>query len=150
MLIKIGDPMSLNSNRSESNRPLKILVAEDNKVNQIVVRKILERENFEVDTVETGKEAVEAVQKKDYSFVFMDLHMPEMDGYEATRTIRELEKKTNKHVPIIALTASIMEEDRKNCLNVGMDEYISKPIGKEKIIQILEKTEQIVSNYSAS
>lgn len=119
---------------------LKILIAEDNQINQIVAKKILEKEGFEVDIVDTGKKAVEAVEKKDYTFVFMDIQMPEMDGYEATRTIREREKNSGKHVPIIALTASAMEKDREKCLNAGMDEYLAKPIEKEEMIRILKKT----------
>lgn len=131
-------------------QPIRVLIAEDNRINQIVVRKILEKENFEVDIVETGKEAVEAVQTRNYSFVFMDIQMPEMDGYEATRKIRELEKATGKHVPIIALTASAMEKDREKCLNVGMDEYVPKPIEKEELMRILKKTARLLYNSPES
>lgn len=125
---------------------LNILIAEDNQINQIVAKKILEKEGFEVDIVDTGKRAVEAVQKKEYAFVFMDIQMPEMDGYEATRTIRKLEENSDNHVPIIALTASAMEEDRKKCLNVGMDEYLAKPIEKEELIRVLKKTARNLYN----
>lgn len=133
-----------------SGRTLKILIAEDNKINQIVVRKILEKEGFEVDIVETGKQAVDAVQTGKYSFVFMDIQMPEMDGYEATRTIRKMEKGTDKHTPIIALTASAMEKDRQKCLDVGMDEYVPKPIEKEELIRVLMKTARSLYNSSES
>lgn len=141
---KSVNPAEINDDFSDSDQPLKILIAEDNKINQIVARKILEKENFEVEIVETGKQAVDAVQTGNYSFVFMDIQMPEMDGYEATRKIRELEKDTGKHIPIIALTASAMEKDREKCLSVGMDEYLPKPIEKEELLRILKKTARLV------
>lgn len=133
-----------------SGQTLKILIAEDNKINQIVARKILEKEGFEVDIVETGKQAVDAVQTKDYSFVFMDIQMPEMDGYEATRKIREMETGTDKHTPIIALTASAMKKDREKCLNIGMDEYVPKPIEKGELLRVLKKTARLIYNSPES
>lgn len=133
-----------------SEETLKILIAEDNQINQIVARKILEKEGFEVDIVDTGKQAVDAVQTGKYSFVFMDIQMPEMDGYEATRKIRELEAGTDKHTPIIALTASAMEKDREKCLNIGMDEYVPKPIEKEELLRVLKKTARLVYNSPKS
>lgn len=144
------DSIEINNGFPYIEQPIRVLIAEDNRINQIVARKILEKENFEVDIVETGKEAVEAVQTRNYSFVFMDIQMPEMDGYEATRKIRELEKATGKHVPIIALTASAMEKDREKCLNVGMDEYVPKPIEKEELMRILKKTARLVYNSPES
>jgi CheY-like chemotaxis protein/anti-sigma regulatory factor (Ser/Thr protein kinase) len=119
---------------------LRILVAEDNKINQIVARKILEKEGFEVDIVETGSEAVKAVEENDYAFVLMDIQMPEMDGYDATKLIREAEKDSDKHIPIIALTASAMEEDRDLCFQAGMDDYVSKPVDKDDLIRALKET----------
>lgn len=127
-----------------SQKKLKILIAEDNQINQIVAKKILEKEGFEVDIVDTGKKAVEAVEQKNYAFVFMDIQMPEMDGYEAARTIREREKESGKHVAIIALTASAMEKDREKCLDAGMDEYLAKPIEKEEMIRVLKKTARLL------
>jgi signal transduction histidine kinase/CheY-like chemotaxis protein len=147
---KSMDQPGMNNGFFNSGQTLKILIAEDNKINQIVARKILEKEGFEVDIAETGKEAVDAVQNGDYSFVFMDIQMPEMDGYEATRTIRELEKGTGKHTPIIALTASAMEKDREKCLSVGMDEYVPKPIEKEELLRVLKKTARLLYNSPES
>lgn len=144
------DSMKLNNGFFDTEQSVRILIAEDNRINQIVARKILEKENFEVDIVETGKQAVEAVQTGVYSFVFMDIQMPEMDGYEATRKIRELEKDTGRHIPIIALTASAMEKDREKCLNVGMDEYVPKPIDKEELLRVLKKTARVVYNSPES
>lgn len=127
---------------------LKVLIAEDNQINQIVVRKILEKEGFKVDIVDTGTKAVEAVEKNDYAFVFMDIQMPEMDGYEATRIIRDLESENGKHTLIIALTASALDDAREKCLNAGMDEYLAKPIEKEELIRVLKKTARLLNNPS--
>lgn len=144
------DQAGMNNGFFNSDKTLKILIAEDNRINQIVARKILEKEGFEVHIAETGKEAVDAVRNEDYSFVFMDIQMPEMDGYEATQTIRELEKGTGKHTPIIALTASAMEKDREKCLSVGMDEYVPKPIEKEELLRVLKKTARLLYNSPES
>jgi CheY-like chemotaxis protein len=127
---------------------LHILVAEDNKINQIVARKILEKEGFEVDIVETGTEAVKAVKEKDYAFVLMDIQMPEMDGYDATKLIREAEKNSGEHIPIIALTASAMEEDRDLCFQAGMDDYVSKPVDKDELIRALKETARENYNFA--
>ncbi len=127
---------------------LRILVAEDNKINQIVARKILEKEGFEVDIVETGAEAVKAVEEMDYAFVLMDIQMPEMDGYDATKLIREAEKYSDGHIPIIALTASAMEEDRDLCFQAGMDDYVPKPVDKDELIRALKETARENYNFA--
>lgn len=126
----------------------RILVAEDNKINQMVARKILEKEGFEVEIVETGTEAVTAVEEKDYAFVLMDIQMPEMDGYEATSIIRETEKVSGEHIPIIALTASALEEDRKLCLEAGMDDYVAKPVDKNDLLRALRETARSEYDFS--
>ena len=123
-----------------------ILVAEDNRVNQIVVREILTTAGFEFDIVGNGRAAVETVQDKDYDLVLMDCQMPEMDGFEATATIRlwEQEHPDIRHIPIIALTANATAEDRQKCFAAGMDDYCSKPINPARLVEIvnrwLEKT----------
>ena len=111
----------------------KILIAEDNKLNQLLARKIFEKEGFKVQIVENGLEAVQAFKKNKYAFILMDIQMPELDGYEATRKIRELEQESGDHIPIIALTASALDVARKSCLEAGMDEHVSKPVDKEKL-----------------
>ncbi|TVQ01363.1 MAG: hybrid sensor histidine kinase/response regulator [Balneolaceae bacterium] len=115
----------------------KVLVVEDNLINQLVAKKLLEKEGFEVDISENGVEAVEAVQKTNYAFVLMDIQMPEMDGYEATKKIREMEKQSGRHLPIIALTASAMDVDRELCILSGMDEYVAKPVNRFTLIKAL-------------
>ncbi len=117
----------------------KILVAEDNKINQIIVRKIFEKEGISVDVVNNGAEAVDALKFTDYAAVFMDIQMPEMDGYQAITLIREMEKTTGKHLPIIALTASSMEEDRQKSFNAGADDFITKPIDKISVLKTIKK-----------
>ncbi|CAN5155638.1 hypothetical protein BH23BAC3_BH23BAC3_09160 [soil metagenome] len=117
----------------------KILVAEDNMINQVVVRKILEKEGISVDIVETGAEAIKALEITDYAAVLMDIQMPEMDGYQAISLIREMEKSTGKHLPLIALTASAMEEDREKSFKAGADDFITKPIDKTILMRTIQK-----------
>ena len=115
-----------------------VLVVEDNAVNQQVVARMLEKLGYRVDTVNNGLEALDALRKTLYSLVFMDCQMPEMDGFSATREIRKSDG-ANRHVPIIAITASAMHGDREKCLRAGMDDYISKPVRMEDIWGVVEK-----------
>ncbi len=118
----------------------RILLAEDNIVNQKVVLHILEKKlGYHVDLVINGKEALESLEKIDYDLVLMDCQMPEMDGYEATRNIRDENSTVRDHeVPIIAMTANAMKGDRARCLDVGMDDYVSKPINVKKLTDAIE------------
>ncbi|MTV50178.1 PAS domain S-box protein [Heliobacillus mobilis] len=117
---------------------LPILLVEDNLVNQRLARALLERLGLTVHAVSNGLEAISAVAKQGYALIFMDCHMPEMDGFETTAIIRDWESETPRHVPIIAITALAMQGDREKCLNAGMDDYISKPIDPEKLISLLK------------
>lgn len=110
-----------------------VLVAEDNVVNQRLVTLLLEQLGLKAHVVENGLQAVEAVTMYDYPVVLMDCHMPEMDGFTATKIIREREAHTGRHIPIIAVTALAMIGDRERCLTAGMDDYISKPIDRENL-----------------
>jgi signal transduction histidine kinase/BarA-like signal transduction histidine kinase len=123
-------------------KEMKILVVEDDKMNQLVVQKFLEKEGLSVDIAETGREAIKAIESTEYGVVLMDVQMPDMGGYEATEIIREKENGTGRHVPIIMLTASAMAEDREQSIDAGADDFITKPIDKTRLINaILEHTD---------
>ncbi|MEN7972827.1 MAG: response regulator [Verrucomicrobiota bacterium] len=120
----------------------RILVAEDNLVNQTVVKRILVKGGFEVDVAENGEKALDKVNSGTrYDLVFMDCQMPRMDGYETARRIRKFEQTEGKEskIPIIALTANAMHGDRKKCLEAGMDDYIPKPVKKEALYEMLHR-----------
>ena len=123
------------------------MLVEDNEINIEITRNILIHKNFMVDIAENGKAGVEQFLKHEpgyYDVILMDIRMPVMDGLEATKAIRELEREDAKKIPIIAMTANAFEEDRKACLDAGMDEHIGKPIDipllKSAIIKMLAKS----------
>jgi PAS domain S-box-containing protein len=115
----------------------RVLLAEDNQINQAVASHILERLQCSVTVVENGKEAVEILGTEKFDIVFMDCQMPVLDGYSATQTIRNQEKN-GQHIPIVAMTAHAIEGDRMKCIDSGMDDYISKPIDMDELIRILD------------
>jgi CheY-like chemotaxis protein len=119
-------------------RGVKVLLAEDNQVNRFIAKKLLQSRGFDVDEVEDGAAAVEAVAGNRYDMVLMDCQMPIVDGYEATLQIRRLEGSSST-VPIIAMTANAMRGDRERCLAAGMDDYISKPLDTDKLFEMLEE-----------
>jgi len=121
---------------------LRVLVAEDNVVNQKVAVRMLEKLGCRVDVVANGSEAIEALERIAYDCVFMDCQMPEMDGYDATTAIRTRETQTGGHVPIIAITANAMQGDRERCLAVGMDDYVGKPVQAPDLLAMLRKWTQ--------
>jgi two-component system sensor histidine kinase/response regulator len=120
------------------NRTLKILLAEDNLVNQKLATRLLEKRNHSVTVVLNGKEALAALDKETYDLVLMDMQMPEMDGFEATRILRDREKSMGKHQTVIAMTALAMNGDRERCMAVGMDGYLSKPIRPQELDETLD------------
>ena len=122
-----------------ASRSLRILVAEDNAVNQRVAVRMLEKAGHRVDLVSNGREAVAALDRKPYDLVLMDCLMPEMDGFEATRAIRAAEVGTGRHVPIMALTANATHRDREQCLAAGMDDYLAKPFTGPALTAALER-----------
>ena len=118
---------------------LHILLAEDNAVNRQLVVRTLEKRGHEVATAENGREALETLSKQGFDLVLMDVQMPVMDGLEATSAIREREKGTGEHIPIVALTASAMKGDRERCLSAGMDGYVSKPVQAGELYRAVER-----------
>ena len=128
-----GDPEKVVNVASESLlpspvRPLRILLAEDNPLNQILAVRLLEKHGHAVTIAENGKEALSILSEKEFDVILMDAQMPEMDGYETTKSIRSGVDILNTNIPIIAMTANVMEGDREACLAAGMDDYVSKPI----------------------
>lgn len=113
-------------------------MAEDNPVNQRVARKFLEKMGHSVSLAGDGLEAVKAFQEDHYDLILMDVSMPEMNGVEATAAIRDVEKSSVDHIPIIALTAHAIDGDRKKFMEAGMDGYISKPFKPDKLSEVIE------------
>jgi two-component system, sensor histidine kinase and response regulator len=118
---------------------LHILVVEDNAVNRMVARRALERRGHTVVAVEDGAAAVAKVQECAFDVVLMDIQMPIMDGYQATAAIRAGEALSGQHLPILAVTANAMKEDRAKCLEAGMDEYLSKPVEPAVLVATVER-----------
>jgi CheY-like chemotaxis protein/anti-sigma regulatory factor (Ser/Thr protein kinase) len=134
---------------------LSILVAEDNLVNQKVIHGLLTKAGHQVTLVSQGERVVESRKNTESNFdlILMDVQMPEMDGLEATKVVREHELTTGAHIPIIAMTAHAVKGDRERCLEAGMDEYISKPIDSDKLFDIIEtifqgRDTQVIPNAS--
>jgi CheY-like chemotaxis protein len=119
---------------------LNILLAEDNLINQKVGCRLLEKQGHRVVVANNGKEALQILEKQSFDLVLMDVQMPEMDGLKTTGFIRKKEKKLGGHIPIIAMTAHAVKGDRERCLKAGMDDYVSKPLQPEKMLETIDKT----------
>jgi two-component system, sensor histidine kinase and response regulator len=130
-------PITAVPSRANNRRGLSLLMAEDNAVNQRLAIHLLEKAGHQVHLAQNGKEAVTKFRERRFDLVFMDVQMPEMDGFDATGAIRQLEQTTGSHVPIIALTAHAMKGDLERCLRAGMDGYITKPIKREEILRVI-------------
>ncbi|MGA7839309.1 MAG: response regulator [Candidatus Acidiferrales bacterium] len=128
--------------RARAREPLRVLLAEDNPVNQEVALRLLERRGHSVIVAENGKQALTAIERHKFDLVLMDVQMPEMGGLEATQLIRENEKATGEHLPILAMTAHAMQGDRERCIAAGMDGYLAKPIDPKSFFQTVEGISQ--------
>ena len=115
-----------------------VLLVEDNKVNQKVAIAILEKAGCKVDAVDNGQDAIQQIGQRHYDVVLMDCQMPVMDGFEATAHIRAMDEPLCR-TPIVAITAHAMKDDQAKCLNAGMDDYISKPVGRQDLIDVINK-----------
>jgi len=126
----------------ETHCGVRLLLAEDNPVNQILAVRMLEKRGFSITVADSGKKALRTLESAapgEYALALMDVQMPEMDGFEVTAAIREREKNTGEHMPIVALTAHAMKGDRERCIEKGMDGYVSKPIRAEQLFGVIEK-----------
>jgi PAS domain S-box-containing protein len=139
---QIATPAASQSPAVMSSSSLRVLLAEDNAVNRAVATRLLEKKGHHVVTATTGREALVALRRENYDVVLMDVQMPDMDGFEATRAIRATERQTGRHQQIIALTAHAMIGDRERCLDAGMDAYLTKPISPQQLYELLETCSQ--------
>jgi two-component system sensor histidine kinase/response regulator len=131
-------------------QPLRVLLAEDNPVNQEVALRLLERRGHSVTVAENGRQALTAIERHKFDLVLMDVQMPEIGGLEATQLIREKEKSTGEHLPILAMTAHAMQGDRERCIAAGMDGYLAKPIDPKSFLQTVEGISQRAAQSEAT
>jgi CheY-like chemotaxis protein len=146
-----GPAPSLTANdpaRENRGPALQILLTEDNIVNQRVALRILEKAGHSVVIAGNGREALHALERQPFDLVLMDVQMPEMDGLEAAALIRQNEKGTGRHVPIIAMTAHAMTGDQERCLAAGMDAYIAKPIRSGDLVKLVEEQSSVANSES--
>jgi two-component system sensor histidine kinase/response regulator len=122
----------------EGRKRLRILLVEDNAVNQLVALRLLEKYGHTVGVAVNGRKALEELEKGTYDLILMDVQMPEMNGWEATQAIREKERSTGGHIPIVAMTAHVMKGDKERCLAAGMDAYLTKPIRPQELLALLD------------
>jgi len=124
---------------AHASQSLRLLLAEDNLINQKVALGMLEKMGHELTIANNGREAVDIFSKGRFDLVLMDIQMPEMDGFEATKLIRQQQQQSGTKVPIIAMTAHAMSGDREKCLSAGMDDYISKPISRDELDRVIQR-----------
>lgn len=136
----VGEPSSPSKTTSpERIAPRRVLLVEDNEINRRVAVGLLQARGHQVELAVNGREAMDKVSNQAFDVVLMDMQMPVMDGYEATSAIRERERLTQGHIPIVAMTAEALKGDRERCLDAGMDDYVSKPIAPEKMYHAIEQ-----------
>jgi CheY-like chemotaxis protein len=137
LLVQGVKVLIVDDNDTNCVKSLHILLVEDNRVNQKVATRLLQKRGHRVALATSGEEALESLAQHSFDLVLMDVHMPGMDGIEATIALREKEKSTGQHQPVIAMTALAMKGDRERCIAAGMDGYISKPIDLKKLDDVL-------------
>jgi CheY-like chemotaxis protein len=130
---------AVNDLERQAREGLRILLAEDNPVNQAVAERLLTKRGYSVITVANGREVLAALDDEHFDLVLMDVQMPEMDGIEATAAIRRGESDTGVRLPIVAMTAHAMKGDEEQCLSAGMDAYITKPIRAGELYSIIDR-----------
>ncbi len=135
---EMKEPPAVKPFEKSADEKISILVAEDNIVNQRLVKELLVRKNYNVTIVENGLKIFDVLEKERFDLILMDIQMPIMDGLEATSIIREIEKGTGKHIPIIGITAYAVKADKEKCLSAGMDNYMSKPFVKEEFYKMID------------
>ena len=133
-----GQRLADRQSGGDAPQSLRILLAEDNPVNQMLAARLLEKHGHRVALARNGREALEQIAAQAFDVVLMDVQMPELDGFEATVAIREQEKTTGGHLPIVAMTAHAMQSDHQRCLAAGMDGYVSKPININQLVSVVE------------
>jgi CheY-like chemotaxis protein len=137
-----GRPLITRSVLEKGKPRYRILLAEDNPINQRVAVHMLERNGHSVVTASDGRKARDLALRGGFDLMFMDVQMPKLNGHEATAQIRRGEKRTGRHLPIVAITANAMKGDREKCLEAGMDDYLSKPLRPEELLQSIERAMQ--------
>ncbi len=130
-------------------KPLRVLVAEDNPVNQMFAARLVERQGHSAQVVSNGQLALEALRRETFDIVLMDIGMPLMDGFEAVRELRQLEKQTGCHQPVIAMTASATSLERDRCLDVGMDDFVGKPVQAADLATAMARVLQVAAQPCA-
>lgn len=130
-LIKCGEAMK---------RKVKVLFVEDNDISRELIRRIFKRiQQIDVDVARDGAEALNLFSESEYDLVFMDIQLPEMDGFEVTRRIREINRRLSRHTPVVAVTAFVGSEDQQRCQDAGMDDYVPKPLSTQELLKKIEK-----------
>lgn len=131
---------TLAEEKNKDQAKFRILIAEDNPVNQTLTMRLLEKRGYSTGLAENGRQVLEELERQKYDLILMDMQMPVMDGIEATRMIRSQKKDVvYRNIPIIGLTANAMKGDRELCLDAGMDDYVTKPIKSQKLFEAIDK-----------
>jgi CheY-like chemotaxis protein len=143
----------LHDNIFNKTRPIRILLAEDQEINIIIVNKFLKKFPIDIDIAVNGRIAIEKFQEKDYDLVLMDLRMPEINGYEAATVIRNIEKEKRQqencgivNIPIVAISASVTKEEVRKCLESGCNEHLRKPFRKESLLEVILNYYEVIKS----